>query len=160
VRIGSKERWWISILVTAALSPVYLLYVHALPSNTKINNTRKDDAIEAAIRHRVKRWPTIHFVSLDGKDPDDKFMARLSDLQGLVRKNSHSVRDSGGMQKLGHIDRLSRQQGQPLRISKLTWQGPFKAELTMGYLWSGDTLILQKLGPRWFVIGHKDRWED
>jgi hypothetical protein len=71
-----------------------LLYFVLVPAATPQSGNNDDDAIrEAVARYQIAKWDLrteVYFLSVDGRDPSDILLKRLSDVNPPVKKKSAS----------------------------------------------------------------------
>jgi hypothetical protein len=71
-----------------------LLYFVLAPAATPQSGNDDDDAIrEAVARYQIAKWDLrteVYFLSIDGRDPSDVLLKRLSDVNPPVKKKSAS----------------------------------------------------------------------
>ena len=136
-----------------------LLFFPSIPNSERQHDREAEDDIrEAVLRHmfehearQQKAYTKILFISVEKKDPDDKFIARFKGQTPPVKKVSESV-IKGDMGSV--VDKKTGQQGIIYRAGKVRWINENEAEVDGSYrvanLFAG--------GCSYRVVRDEDKW--
>jgi hypothetical protein len=125
---------------------------------------QEDDIRESVFRYRMD-YPHRDgpfFLSIDGKDPSDTFMARFANPDRKVKKASQSY----FRKDLPHgrlCDRSTEEPGVAFSVSTISWLSLDRVEVggnmyCGGLCADGGIYRLRKKGGRWVVDDYKVRW--
>lgn len=156
----------LNLLIVLGLATVFL----AAPMERFLSFLRApaDHAIqEDNIRESVFRYRLEHaqgngpfFLSIDGKDPSDTFMARFAALNKAVKKESNSYVKK---EVLGLRDRSTDEHGVSFSVGPISWLSTDRVEVTGGtYCGSlcadGGIYRLTKKNGHWMVVEYEEQW--
>lgn len=122
---------------------------------------QEDDIRESVFRYRMDhpQGDGPFFLSIDGKDPSDTFMARFANSDRKVKKASQSYfkKDPppGWLR-----DRSTNEQGVSFLVGSISWIAPDRVEVRGGMYCGGlcadaGTYRLEKKRERWVVTEYK-----
>jgi hypothetical protein len=147
--------FWCVGLLSAALGTAQS---HHGASSTQAE--AEDDIREAVFRYRIGqlRAESLIFLSIDGKDPSNTFMARFGKSTGTVKKASQSYVEEHGMPSLR--DRETNQPGMSFSVGAVNWLSPERVEVQGGMYCGGlcadaGKYSLEKRQGLWVVIRYK-----
>lgn len=122
---------------------------------------QEDDIRESIFRYRMEKLKSggPFFLSINGKDPSDSFMARFASSKHKVKKASRSYFKKDPFP--GWLrDRSTDEQGMSFSVGSITWLSPDRVEARGGMYCGGlcadaGTYRLEKKGERWVVVDYK-----
>lgn len=99
------------------------------------------------------------FLSIDGKDPSDTFMARFATSSKAVKKASGSYFEKDGWLR----DRSTGEKGMEFSVKQISWLSSDSVEIhggtyCGGLCADGGIYRLRKKGGRWEVKGYEEQW--
>ena len=161
-RNASRCTWirYLHVLLTL----LFLLHAHLLVAQAHRTTSRfaAEDAIrESVIRYQMKDFKSdIFFVDINGKDPSDDFMKRLSDMPGIVKKASASAFNKENMLV---VDKETGKQGTIFKAGSIRWLSPDAVTVDGGYYCgglcaAGIVFRLRRKHGKWVVTGSKMIW--
>lgn len=125
---------------------------------------QEDDIRESVFRYRLdhphREGP--FFLSIDGKDPSDTFMARFASADRKVKKASQSYFKST-LPRTGLRDRSTDEHGVWFSVGAISWLSLDRVEVGGGmYCGSlcadGGIYRLKKKAGRWEVESYEEKW--
>ena len=136
------------------------LFMLALAGITVEQAAKESDAVhEAAIRYFLDNgipcYLHVACLDIDGKDPTDEFMARLSGVARPIRRRSECH-----WQTMGGVWTSTGERGALVGSGALRWKSRTKVEATAGYWSSGldsrsHAYTLRKEKGKWRVVKDK-----
>ena len=133
----------------------------ASKTDTSISSAKgEDDIREAVFRYRMEklRSDELIFLSINGRDPSNEFMARFARSQRKIKKASQSYVAQNGIPSLR--DRTSDQPGWKFSANAITWVSSGRVEV-QGDMYCGGLCadsgryVLERKQGRWVVIKYK-----
>lgn len=131
------------------------------PANRAI---QEEDIRESVFRYRMDLpyGERLFFLSIDGKDPSDTFMARFANADRKVKKASQSYFKET-TPRTGLRDRSTDEPGVALAVGTISWLSLNRVEVR-GSMYCGSLCAdggiyrLSKKDGRWLVDGYKEEW--
>jgi len=129
-----------------------------IKSSDKNEAEAKDDD-DKAIAKRLNF--KIFFVSVEGQDPSDEFMARFKDVPRIVKKLSGS--EIGKVQRMPVVDKSSGERGIIFLANKVHWRSKDSADVEGGYhcnglCGAGLRFRVKRKNGKWIVMSSKMEW--
>ncbi|HSZ64556.1 MAG TPA: hypothetical protein VK828_22350 [Terriglobales bacterium] len=123
------------------------------------NEAEAKDNEEKAIAKKLNF--RIFFVSLDGEDPSDEFLAKFKDVPRIVKKVSDS--EIGKVQRMPVVDKSSGERGIIFSADKVHWRSKDSAEVEGGYhcdglCGAGLRFRVKRENGKWIVKSSKMDW--
>lgn len=122
--------------------------------------TDEDNIREAVFRYRMNAISDDNpiFLSINGKDPSDTFMARFADSKKRVQKSSRSYVKKDPVPSLR--ERATGQPGMSFSVGAITWVSSSHAEVRGGMYCGGlcadeGEYLLEKKQGHWVVTKYK-----
>jgi hypothetical protein len=132
-----------------------------IPLSKSYSLAHSDNIQEAVLRHALQYHQprSVFFVWIEGLDPTDEFLTRLSDIPHLLRKGSESklipTRDmSGGY----YVDKLTNERGRDISIGSVRWLSLYKAEVSYDDRIMGRKCLVVKQQNGWIVQHSEMEW--
>jgi hypothetical protein len=126
-------------------------------SSEKNESEAKSDGDKAIARRLNFK---VFFVSIDGHDPSDELMSRLSDLPRTIKKASFEKPAKGPH---GPTDKVTGKTGIVFSAHTIRWSGKDSAELEGGYYCGGlcaaeYTFKVKREDGKWVVQSSRMSW--
>lgn len=122
---------------------------------------QSDNVQEAVLRHTLQHHnpKTMFFIWIEGHDPTDALLGRLSDIPHSLRKGSESKRvrtyDIIGGQS---VDKLTNEFGWDISIGDVRWLSPYKAEVSYFKRTVASKCLVVKQKEGWAVERDDTEW--
>lgn len=131
------------------------------PRSPVERSLEEDNIRECIFRYRMDKSKSSgpFFLSINGKDPSDSFMARFASSKKQVKKASQSYFKKDPFP--GWIrDRSTDKQGMSFSVSSINWLSSDRVEVRGGMYCGGlcadaGVYRLEKKGARWIVVEYK-----
>ncbi len=147
----------------AALNTAKTLYADAvsrmIPVPTGNSRSIEEDRIrEVVLRYMIESTVRHVFVEIDGKDPGDKLMAQLADLNPAVKKGSDAECTFRGC-----FDRFTAERAVVLSVRSIKWSFGDRVEVSCGYhcgplCGSGGVFEVVRNNGHWEVQSYRQLW--
>lgn len=160
-----SDDWWFPTML--AIVCLFCAGCDSIPSSLSFLRSPADRAIqEDDIRESVFRYRMDHphrdgpfFLSIDGKDPSDTFMARFANADRKVKKASQSYFKST-LPRTGLRDRSTDEHGVWFSVGAISWLSLDRVEASGGmYCGSlcadGGIYRLRKKNGHWVVESYE-----
>jgi hypothetical protein len=149
----------------AALNITKTLYAETasrmIPVPTGASRRSEEDRIrEAVFRDLIGSTVRGHvFLTIDGNDPSDKFMAQFADLKPAVKKAAEAECTIRGC-----FDRSTGERGVVLSVSSIHWSFGDRVEVEGGFhcgplCGSGGGFEVMKNSGHWGVEWYRKHWD-
>jgi hypothetical protein len=154
------SRYGIALLLWAGVVSAGLSTAQNQHDASSTQAEAEDDIREAVFRYRIAQLDaeSLKFLSVNGTDPSDAFMARFGKSNRTVKKGSQSYVEEQGIPSLR--DRKTKQPGMLFSVGAITWLAHEKVEVHGGMYSDGlcadaGEYFLEKRQGRWVVIQYK-----
>jgi hypothetical protein len=152
------DQTWIALDTTKTLYAEMVSRLIPVPTGAD-RITEEERIHEAVLRYMI---PTVRipvYISIEGKDPTDEFMARLADLNPVVKR----VSEAEPLLR-GWVDRSTGEHGVMLSVSSIKWSFGDRVEVDGGFYCghlcgSGGVYEVMKSRGHWKVESYRKRWD-